>query len=115
MSATCADVHLRAAFPPSASGRYISGHNASLPAIAAILLERQGAGYPIPRHILPKWLPRLLGPYADKSETYRPIAGNIELRWRGDNRRNRNELGIRNRPLAESMTDASRQLVETGQ
>ncbi|KWE60689.1 diaminohydroxyphosphoribosylaminopyrimidine deaminase [Burkholderia sp. MSMB2157WGS] len=111
-----ADAHLRAAFLPSANGRYIvSAHDTNLPAMAATLLERYGADYPIPRRILPKWLVWLVGPLVNKSVTRRVIARNVGLRWRADNSRSRNELGIRYRPLAESMNDFFQQLVETGQ
>jgi dihydroflavonol-4-reductase len=111
-----ADAHLRGAFLPDANGRYIvSGHNTSLLAMAATLLERYGADYPIPRRILPKWLVWLVGPLADKDVTRRMIARNAGLPWRADNSRSRNELGIHYRPLAESMNDFFQQLVETGQ
>lgn len=111
-----ADAHLRAAFLPNANGRYIvSAHDTNLPAMAATLLERYGADYPIPRRILPKWLVWLIGPLANKSVTRRVVARNIGLPWRADNSRSRNELGMRYRPLAESMNDFFQQLVETGQ
>ena len=57
----------------------------------------------------------LVGPLANKSVTRRMVALNVGLPWRGDNSRSRNELGIRYRPLAESMNDFFQQLVETGQ
>ncbi|WAS58469.1 NAD-dependent epimerase/dehydratase family protein [Burkholderia ambifaria] len=111
-----ADAHLRAAFLPDANGRYIvSGHNTSLPAMAATLLERYGADYPIPRRILPKWLVWSIGPLVNKGVTRRVVARNVGLPWRADNARSRNELGIHYRPLAESMNDFFQQLIETGQ
>lgn len=111
-----ADAHLRAAFLPGAHGRYIvSGHDTSLLAMAATLLDRYGADYPIPRRMLPKWLVWLIGPLANKDLTRRVIARNVGFPWRADNSRSRNELGIRYRPLAESMTALFQQLVETGQ
>lgn len=111
-----ADAHVRAAFMPGANGRYIvSGHNTSLPAMAATLLERYGADYPIPRRILPKWLVWSIGPLVNKGVTRRVVARNVGLPWRADNRRSRDELGIRYRPLAESMNDFFQQLIETGQ
>ncbi|MGZ2748618.1 NAD-dependent epimerase/dehydratase family protein [Burkholderia stagnalis] len=111
-----ADAHVRAAFLPDASGRYIvSAHDTSLPAMAATLLERYGDDYPIPRRILPKWLVWSVGPLANRGITRRMIARNVGLPWRADNRRSRDELGMRYRPLAESMNAFFQQLVETGQ
>lgn len=57
----------------------------------------------------------LVGPLANKGVTRRVIARNVGLPWRGDNSRSRNELGLRYRPLAESMNDFFQQFVETGQ
>ncbi|EDT41622.1 dihydrokaempferol 4-reductase [Burkholderia ambifaria MEX-5] len=86
-----ADAHLQAAFLPDANGRYIvSGHNTSLPAMAATLLERYGADYPIPRRILPKWLVWSIGPLVNKGVTRRAVARNVGLPWRADNARSRN-------------------------
>ncbi|AOJ68826.1 MULTISPECIES: NAD-dependent epimerase/dehydratase family protein [Burkholderia] len=111
-----AEAHVRAAFLPGASGRYlVSGHDTSLPAMAATLLERYGDDYPIPRRVLPKWLVWLAGPLANRAVTRRMVARNVGLPWHSDNSRSRNELGIRYRPLAESMNDFFQQLVETGQ
>ncbi|WP_245964705.1 YebB family permuted papain-like enzyme [Trinickia dinghuensis] len=62
-----------------------------------------------------KWLEWLVGPLANKNVIRRMITRNAGLPWRADNSRSRNELGIRYRPLAESMNDFFQQLVETGQ
>ncbi|VWD59515.1 diaminohydroxyphosphoribosylaminopyrimidine deaminase [Burkholderia lata] len=110
-----ADAHVRAAFTPEASGRYIvSGHNTNLPDMAATLLDRYGKDYPIPRRTLPKWLVWLAGPIASKFLTRKMVSLNVDRPWIGDNRRSRDELGIRYRPLAESMNEFFQQLVDSG-
>ncbi len=111
-----ADAHVRAAFTPEAAGRYIlSGLDASLLEMAATLLPRFGDRYPIPRRTLPKWLVWLTGPLVNKALTRKMVARNMNLPWRADNRRSREELGIHYRPLAESMNDFFQQLVDSGQ
>ncbi|MGH8778512.1 NAD-dependent epimerase/dehydratase family protein [Paraburkholderia sp.] len=111
-----AEAHFRAAFTAQANGRYItSGHNSSFPEMASTLLDRYGRDYPIPRRTLPKWLVWLVGPIADKSVTRKMIARNVDRPWKADNSRSRNELGIRYRPLADSMNDFFQQFVEAGQ
>ncbi len=111
-----ADAHVRAAFTPEAAGRYIlSGLDASLLEMAATLLPRFGDRYPIPRRPLPKWLVWLTGPLVNKALTRKMVARNMNLPWRADNRRSREELGIHYRPLAESMNDFFQQLVDSGQ
>jgi nucleoside-diphosphate-sugar epimerase len=110
-----ADAHLRAAFDPAAHGRYIaSAHATSFPEMAATLLDRYGDTYPIPRRTLPKWLVWLIGPIADKALTRKSVTLNVDRPWQADNSRSRNELGIRYRPLSESMNEFFQQLVDAG-
>ena len=111
-----ADAHVRAAFTPSASGRYIlSGQDASLLDLADALRPRFGDRFPLPRRTLPKWLVWLSGPLVNKALTRKMVARNMNLPWRADNRRSREGLGITYRPLAESMNDFFQQLVDSGQ
>lgn len=110
-----AEAHLRAAFTAEANGRYItSGHNSSFPEMASTLVARYGRDYPIPRRTLPKWLVWLVGPIADKSVTRKMIALNVDRPWKADNSRSRNELGVRYRPLAESMNEFFQQFIDAG-
>jgi dihydroflavonol-4-reductase len=110
-----AEAHYQAGFTPEAKGRYIiSGHDTDLLAMARTLLERFGDDYPIPRRALPKWLLWLVGPLMDKSMTRRFIARNVDLPWRGDNRKSIRELGMHYRPLATSMNEFFQQMVDSG-
>lgn len=111
-----AEAHLRAAFIPQASGRYIiSGHDTDLSALAFALLPKYGADYPIPRRLLPKWLVWLAGPIFNRALTRRYVTLNIGLPWRSDNSKSRVELGVDYRPMEESMNDFFQQMIDSGQ
>ncbi|HCE40008.1 MAG: diaminohydroxyphosphoribosylaminopyrimidine deaminase [Alcanivorax sp.] len=99
-----AEAHVRAAFLPNARGRYIlSGHDTSFPEIAQVLRHRFGKDYPLPKRTLPKPAVWLFGPVVNKTLTRKYVARNVNLPWRADNRRSREELGIHYRPLEESL------------
>lgn len=110
-----AAAHVHAAYLPDAKGRHIvSGHNTSLPGIAATLLPKYAA-YPIPRRILPKWLVWLAAPLADKSTTRKFVARNVGYAWRADNSKSIRELRILYRPLQVTMQDMFQQMIDSGQ
>ncbi len=109
-----ADAHLRAAFLPEASGRYIlSGHDSGFIEMAGILRERFPS-YPIGSRVLPKWLLWLVGPMANSAFTRKVVSRNIGHPWKADNRKSRDELGITYRPLAETVTEHFQQMVDGG-
>lgn len=110
-----AEAHLRAAFLPEARGRYIvSGHNTDIPAMAAVLRPRFGKDYPVPKRTLPKAAVWLFGPLVNKTLTRKFVSRNVNLPWRADNRRSREELGIEYRPMAESLTEMFQQMLNAG-
>ena len=110
-----AEAHIAAAYIPEAKGRHItSGHNSSFPDMAKTLLPEWGDNYPIPRKKLPKLLVWLVGPIMNKNMTRKAVARNIGYPWTGDNSKSKRELGLTYRPLAETMNDMFRQLVEAG-
>lgn len=110
-----AAAHYEAGFRPEAHGRYIvSGHNTDMYAMAQTLQPAFGERYPLPKRALPKWLLWLVGPLVDKSMTRTIVVRNIDIPWRADNTRSREELGITYRPLEESMTEFFRQLADNG-
>ena len=51
----------------------------------------------------------------DKSITRRAIARNVNLPLHADNSKSVRELGMRYRPMAESMNEFFQQLVDSGQ
>lgn len=110
-----AEAHLKAAFMPEAKGRHIiSGHNTSLPELAALLIDKYGDDYPIPRRRMPKWLVWLAGPMINKALSRKVISLNVGYPFRADNSKSVRELGMTYRPLAESMNDFFQQLIDAG-
>lgn len=110
-----AEAHFRAAFLPQAKGRYItSGHNTSLPEMAAVLRPKFPR-YPLPRSKLPKVMVWLFGPILNKGVTRKFVSRNVGLPFKADNRRSREELGVSYRPLADSMVEFFQQLIDSGQ
>jgi dihydroflavonol-4-reductase len=111
-----AEAHYKAGFTPSASGRYIvSGTDSGFWGIAQILGAEFGDRYPIPKKKLPKWLLWLIGPMVtDGIVTRKIVSRNINLPWKADNSRSREELGINYRPMKESVTEMFQQLIDAG-
>jgi len=110
-----AEAHLRAAFTPEASGRYItSGHNSDLYELATALLDRYGNDYPIPRRTMPKWLVWMVGPLVNRAMTRRMVSLNVDKPFRADNSKGVRELGMTYRPLQESMEDFFQQMIDSG-
>lgn len=111
-----AHAHLAAAFNEKASGRYIvSGHNTSFMGLADALRVKFGKHYPIPSKFLPTFLVWLLGPLANKAMTRKSISRNAGFGWKADNSKSIKELGVKYRPLEETMTDFFEQLIESKQ
>jgi dihydroflavonol-4-reductase len=110
-----AEAHYRAAFTPEAKGRYIvHAHDTDLLAMAQTLIEKYGDRYPIPRRAMPKWLAWLVAPLVNKAMTRKIVSLNIDLPWKGDNGKSVRELGMRYRPLKESMNDFFQQMIDSG-
>lgn len=109
-----AEAHVRAAFLPEASGRYvISGHDSGFLEIAQIL---RGAfpQAPVPKSAAPKWLLWLVGPLVNKAITRSFVSKNIGLDWKADNSKSVRELGMRYRPLEQTFTEHFQQLADAG-
>lgn len=110
-----AEAHLRAAFIPEASGRYIiCGGPSSFPAQARILRERF-PGFAIPTRTLPKFLVWLVGPIVTEGLSRRFVSRSVGIPWKADNSKSRRELGLEYRPLEETLTDFFQQLVDAGE
>lgn len=110
-----ATAHVKAAFTPTAKGRYIvSGYNTNMLELAQLLLPKYGNDFPIPKKSLPKWVVWLLGPLMDKSVTRKIISRNVNKPFKADNSKGIKELGLTYRPLAESMNAFFQQMVDAG-
>ena len=108
-----AEAHYQAAFTPAASGRYItSAHNTNILEMGLVLRPKFGNSYPLPKSSPPKWLLMIIGPMLDKSFTRRFIRDNVNIEWKADNSKIKNELGMSFRPFQTTMEDAFQVLVD---
>jgi len=57
----------------------------------------------------------LVGPVVNKTLTRKFVSRNVNLPWRADNSRSREQLGIQYRPLDQSLNEFFQQLVDSGQ
>jgi nucleoside-diphosphate-sugar epimerase len=103
--------HIRAAFNPDASGRYItSNQTISLLEVGKILRAEFGDSYPFPTRTLPKPLVWLVGPVAGLSRDF--VSRNVGQTVKFDNSKSRNELGLEYRPVAQTLTEHFQQLID---
>lgn len=108
-----ANAHFLAAYTPTAKGRYItSAHNTNFFEMALALQSRFGNNFPLPKKALPKWLLMIIGPVVNKLFTRQFIRNNINVEWKADNSKIKNELKIKFLPLKTSMEDAFQVLVD---
>ncbi|MEU6356621.1 NAD-dependent epimerase/dehydratase family protein [Streptomyces sp. NPDC047072] len=100
-----ADAHIAAAEKPDAKGRYIlaAGTMTSFHDMARIIRTRYPRGLRIPRTALPHWPVRVLGPAFGLTQDY--IRKHLGIRFRVDNSRSTQELGIAYRPIEETVLD----------
>jgi nucleoside-diphosphate-sugar epimerase len=108
-----ANAHMKAAFDPKAQGRYItSGYNTDFVEMGLALDEKFGSDYKLPKKALPKWLLMIIGPVINKMMTRKFLRNNINIEWKADNSKIKNELGISFRPMKATMEDAFQSLVD---
>ncbi|MFX3622407.1 MAG: SDR family oxidoreductase [Limnobacter sp.] len=108
-----AKAHISAGFNPDAEGRHIlSAHTASLLQMATILRARFPK-YPLPKKQLPKFLVKLVAPIAaGVSRDF--IQKNVGYALKFDNSRSTSSLGVRYRPLTETLCEHFAQMIEDG-
>ncbi|WP_202918497.1 NAD-dependent epimerase/dehydratase family protein [Streptomyces cavernae] len=110
-SFTVADVrevaaaHIAAAENPDAEGRYIVAAKdmISFHQMSRIILDRFPRTLRLPRHGLPHWPVRVLGPAFGLTQDY--IRKHLGIRFPVDNHRSVSELGITYRPIEETLID----------
>ena len=56
----------------------------------------------------------IVGPLTNKSFTRKFIRNNVDVQWKADNSKIKKELGIKFRPLRETMEDAFQSLIDAG-
>ena len=110
-----ANAHFLAAYTPSAKGRYItSAHNTNFLEMGQSLLPKYGEKFPLPKKALPKWLLMLIGPFTNKLFSRKFIKNNVNIPFKADNSKIKNDLGLSFRPLKETMEDSFQQLIDEG-
>lgn len=108
-----ARAHIAAGYLPQVEGRHItSGHNTDTLAMARPLQSQFGGKFPLPKRALPKPLVWLVAPAITMTRDY--VSKNVDVPFRGDNSKSARELGMKYRPLSESMNDMFGQMVERG-
>jgi nucleoside-diphosphate-sugar epimerase len=106
-----ANAHYLAGYTPAAEGRYITAaHSTNFLEMGLVLRERFANKYPLPKNALPKWLVWLFGPMLNKTLSRTFVCNNVNIPWKADNSKIINHLGIRFRPLKETMEDAFGQM-----
>lgn len=108
-----ADAHYNAGFTPEAKGRYItSAHETDLYTMSQTLIPKYGKNFPLPKSPAPKWLLMLVGPMLNKNLTRKFIKNNVNVPWKADNSKIKKDLGLKFRPLQETMEDSFQALVD---
>ena len=111
MSVTTVDVrdvalaHIRAAENPGAHGRYILAHAdmISFLEMARLLRSTHHRPFLLPKRKIPGWLVKTIGPLFGLSQKY--MRNHIGIRFKVDNHRSREELGIHLRPIENTLRD----------
>ena len=100
-----ATAHVRAAELESASDRYILARPemVSMRQMSRIIRDRHPRRLVLPRHGVPDWAVRVLGPRFGLTQDY--IRKHLGIRFPVDNRRSVEELGISYRPVEDTVLD----------
>lgn len=100
--------HMRAAERPGAHGRYILADKQmiSFVEISKVLRRVHPRPWLLPRHTIPNWVVRLIGPAFGLTPDY--IRKHLGIRFPVDNQRSVDELGLTYRPIGETLTDHAR-------
>ncbi len=106
-----AEAHYNAGFFPDAEGRHIISNKAvSFVSLAKILREKYGDAYPFPKKEIPKFLIWTVAPLVGFKR--KMISQNIGYKWNADNSKSIQKLGVKYRPIEESITDFFQQMVD---
>lgn len=108
-----AKAHVLAGYTPTAQGRYItSAHNTDFLEMALTLQEKFGSKFPLPKKALPKWLLMIIGPIANKLFTRQFVRNNVDVAWKADNSKIKQDLKITFLPIKTTMVDSFQVLVD---
>ncbi len=105
-----ANAHFGAGFLPHAKGRHIiSAEETSFLDLSVMLQKRYGNQFPFPKNILPKFVVWLLAPMAGLKR--KMIRRNVGYHWLVDHSKSISELGVKYRPVEESITEYFQQMI----
>jgi nucleoside-diphosphate-sugar epimerase len=105
--------HSRAGFTPEATGRYlVNAGTLSFPEIGKILRRHFGEFYAFPRTTAPKFAAKMMAPLIGMTREY--IDLNVGYRIAFDNSRSREELGLKYRPLEDTVNEHFQQMLDDG-
>jgi nucleoside-diphosphate-sugar epimerase len=104
-----AEAHLLAAYSPVSGMRFIAAPHHTTFVEMATIVKRNFPDLPVPSHAIPTWLFLLVGPFLGFPARF--ILRNIGYVIRIDNTRIQKVLGIKFRPLDETLTDQVRQIL----
>lgn len=108
-----AQAHVRAGFTPGARGRHIiNGANTSALAMGRLLRARFGSRYKFPLFTLPKIVVWLAAPVARLTRKF--VALNVGYRIAFDNSKSVRDLGLRYRPLEQTLSEHFQQVIDDG-
>lgn len=108
-----ARAHIAAAYLPGAEGRHIvSGGGTDVLKMGYMLLPDFGDAFPLPHWGLPKPIFSIVAPAVGITRRY--AAGNVGHQVRLDTSKSVRELGMRYRPLPESLNEMFAQMVAVG-
>ena len=111
-----AEAHLRAAYIKKAEGRHIVfNESKSFVNLAGFLTEKYGKDFPLPKKELPKWMLWLVGPIVDKTFSRKMISLNMGHKWRADNGKSIEKLGMTYSSLKASTEEMFQQMIDQGQ
>ncbi|MFT5779868.1 MAG: nucleoside-diphosphate-sugar epimerase [Crocinitomicaceae bacterium] len=108
-----AEAHYQAGIRPEAKGRYIiSGEDSGFSELAG-MVKKNFPSAPISTRKLPKWLLWTMAPMVGMKR--KEVKLNVGYPWKADNSKGINELGMKYRPLEETITEFFQQLVDVGE
>jgi nucleoside-diphosphate-sugar epimerase len=108
-----AEAHYQAGIRPEAKGRHIiSAENAGFSQLAAHV-KKNFPTVPISLRKLPKWLLWLVAPTVGMKR--KEVKLNVGYPWKADNSKSIKELGMKYRPLEETITEFFQQMVDIGE
>ena len=109
-----ANAQILGAFNTNSKGRHIlfSGELPFFLEIAKILKTEYGAKYPLPSKNVPRFLLYMAAPFLKIKWSF--LKNNLGIRPQLDNSYSKKDLGIKYRPIKESIIEHAQQLIKTG-